>query len=288
MHKTLIFLTLFFKLGYGLYTCYTNVCEQLQYQNNNNYQFFDPNTFGQAIHPDPTNIIRSNSQFRDFVNSNVDCTGKYCVKKNNEYSFSCSGRGSKDCYHVEHMYDVNGNDPGIPAMCRSCKNIPGNMVMAYGRWNSALGGLAGSNYTLSKMEKISVYSLLNMVNARNSIAACCNRMYRREVMEINLIENIIVDTSNTLYPEICDDEENCNCDLDSECGCDCDFNDGDIIMEYQKANLGINIVILILLVFIFVGIIYFIRKQNRANYEKINDNQKEKTELFGISPNQNV
>lgn len=213
--NSLKILVLFLVLGAaGAAKCYTKTCKQ-NYKTD--YVFYDSTTYGGDIHPNPTTPISANRQYRDFVNSVQPCSGNLC----NGQTYSCSKRGTKNCYHVEHIIDQNGNDPQIPASCGKCRNVPGNMVMANGQWNSAVGGLAGSSYSAANSEKRLVYGDTIVNRAYASISACCNRMGAQMhpmVMAMDIDPNVT-------YSESCDDDMECNCDSGIECGCDCDYDD---------------------------------------------------------------
>src|ERR1700753_2039308 len=106
-----------------IHTRNTNVYNS-EWNNNKNYNFYDPNTFGINIYSDPCTKINTNQDFRKYVDANIKCIGFWCV--NNK--FICGRNGNTHCYHVEHIIDING-----PEFDADSKNIAGNMVMAYGR-----------------------------------------------------------------------------------------------------------------------------------------------------------
>ena len=116
--------------------------------NNDNYQFFDPNTFGIDIYEDPCEPIK-NINFKNKINIVSECIGLWCVNK----SFNCKNHMTQECYNVEHIIDTKGMEFKDP----SCKNIAGNLVMAYGRWNSQLGARAKYHYDDNMNEKNMIY-----------------------------------------------------------------------------------------------------------------------------------
>lgn len=88
----------------------------------------------------------SRDEYRNYIKDTVPCTGNWC--RNNE--FRCqSGFIDRECYHVEHIIDVkNSLGPnGDPA-----KNIKGNYIMAYSRWNMELGKLCWEDVAAEKAE----------------------------------------------------------------------------------------------------------------------------------------
>ncbi len=231
-------------------TCYTNYCKQRYNLNGNaRYQFFDLRTFGDDIHPNPTGIIRNNNDFRKYIKDNVQCTGMYCVEK----QYKCSSRGDKNCYHVEHMYDKNGKDPLIPSKCKPCKDIPGNMVMAAGTWNAALGGVARGNYQANIAEKTEIYGQLAMSKALNNIMNCCRNNFGVDHPS-TIVPEKLFDSNDTSYDSSCDDDSPCNCDSDADCGCDCDFDDADSIINGLDAIMAFSFVFGSLILLFVIGI----------------------------------
>ncbi len=216
----------------------------LRHATNDGNMFFDAATYGGDVHPEPGVPLTRNRDFRAVVNARLPCDGAYCVGG----AFACAATGSTMCYHVEHIIDVNGADPRFPPQCKRCKLVPGNMIMAAGPWNTAVGGLAGSNYAAAQSEKTSVYGEAIMSRAAAYVAACCAELHvlldapdnwappepmlhRVMASGWNPVGNMpltlifVGDISNyTEYDAACDDADECNCDSDSDCGCDCDYD----------------------------------------------------------------
>jgi hypothetical protein len=115
---------------------------------NNNYQFYDPNTFGVNIYKNPCKVIKYNKNFLNTINQNIKCKGKWCI---NDIFGNCQGN-ARNCYEVEHIIDKGG--PHLPGYC---KNIAANLVMAWGKWNSQLGNMARYDYNASYEEKHEIY-----------------------------------------------------------------------------------------------------------------------------------
>ena len=187
-------------------------------EGNSQYAFFDETTFGIDLHTDPCKPITRTTEFRNYVNQHIHCTGKHCVNG----LFKCRHAGDKNCYHVEHIIDLNG-----PELCHNgCKNIMANLVMTWGRWNSALGGLARYYYNESMCEKEFVYGKEIVARVREMIGKC--------------MKNEIVD-----YDKECDRDGDCDCTADNDCGCDCDLEGG----EGERENLDeIKLLYLIVIV----------------------------------------
>ena len=153
------------------------------------------------------------SKFRNFVNKKIQCTGIHCI----DNQFKCRQGGNKDCYHVEHIIDENQGD--LITCKNGCKNIAANLVMAWGRWNSALGGLGHVNYKESLSEKIRVYGKRRVENVIEQILLCdrFNNELKRDKIELQVVN------TNSTYDKDCDSVEDCDCNTDADCGCDCDF-----------------------------------------------------------------
>jgi hypothetical protein len=211
--------------------------EQWNITGNQNYRFFDSRTFGIDLpNKDPCTKVSRNSKFRDYINRNFQCDGIWC-----QYGkFKCDERGEKSCYHVEHIIDENGSEYRD---CDSCKNIYGNMVMAYGQWNSELGGLASRYYMDAQEEKRIVYGTNIVDRVKNLITYCYNLEPKTSPVHD--------------YDPECDTIEPCNCDSDSECGCDCDYDLETIPSDNSKY---IHLIVAIGAVVLLVGIILLMAK----------------------------
>jgi hypothetical protein len=123
---------------------HTKVFNSWNTQQNNNNSFFDTLTFGIEVFHDPCTPIPTNKKFKDFVNSNIRCTGDRCIKG----KFNCIKGNNVDCYNVEHIFDKRNGS------LYKNKNIAANMVMAWGEWNQQLGRIS---YTESMTEKMIIY-----------------------------------------------------------------------------------------------------------------------------------
>ena len=125
----------------------------------------------------------------------------------------------------------------------NAKNIAANLVMAWGRWNGAIGSLANKDYDSSSFEKSKIYTLEKMNEVRKKIEEC-HKLSKRSIDNFN----------ETYYDNECSDEYNCECDdIDSNCGCDCsayDFNSEPlyIIIGLLTTFTGVCLVIIISLI----------------------------------------
>ena len=111
----------------------------------------------------------------------MECVGEWCVEPLDQDNniFSCSG--TKDCYHVEHIIDKKNPEYDD----EECVMIAGNLVMAYSRWNSGLGGMSRYNYTNSEQEKTEVYGKDNINKIRNIIEKCNSKCVNKYIQDDN-------------------------------------------------------------------------------------------------------
>lgn len=147
---------------------HTKIYDELWDGKNDNNMFYDNNTFGLNIYQDPCKKITNNKYFRDYVNNHTECTGKWCI----DGIFGNCGGSERNCYEVEHIIDKNGPEFNVST---SCKNIAGNIVMAWGKWNSALGGLASFDYKANINEKKIVYGRHMIEMVKLQIQRCDSR-----------------------------------------------------------------------------------------------------------------
>ena len=206
--------------------------------NNKNNQYYVAKTMGSG-----SNRV-SNSVFRNNINKHLKCEGEYCV--NNKYS--CKKPGDTNCYHVEHIIDINGpeyrNHP-------ECKDISGNKIMAAGKWNTGLGGYANVDYYLAQREKELIYGSDIINTAHTNIRKC-----------ISTKLSSLITTPNSTYIDKCLGDT-CSCDSDDICGCECDF-------EYEEFNYGYLYAILTLVgvscIINTIGCICYIKNRRIPNY----------------------
>ena len=135
---------------------------------NANSEFYDSRTFGIDIYEDACTPITDNVVFKNFVNDALTCIGKWCI----DNTFNCIHRDTQNCYNVEHIIDTKGQE----FTDAKCKQISGNLVMAYGKWNSQLGSRAGikngSYYYESINEKELIYGKDRVDSVRSLIIRC--------------------------------------------------------------------------------------------------------------------
>lgn len=119
------------------------------------HDLFDAGTFLPSIGYDACTPL-TNQQYRALLGSlRVGCTGAWCVNG----TFSCK---QSDCYEVEHIIDrANSHN--------NCgRDIAGNMIMAYSRWNHQLGALSWQDV---REEKSRVYGRI-FLQAMDNILKC--------------------------------------------------------------------------------------------------------------------
>ncbi len=140
--------------------------------NNSDYIYFQDNTFGITLYKNPCQIVETNKIFREFVNQNIQCNGKWCYYTD----FECVNTQTK-CYHVERVIDVSGNE-----FYPECKMVAGNLVMIYGKWHNELNALSYVDAQAEKKEILGnkyeqIYSTINeccvrMINHNRSYNKC--------------------------------------------------------------------------------------------------------------------
>ena len=97
--------------------------------------------------------------------NNIVCSGKWC---NEEGGFGCQVGNSQDCYNQEHIIDLKNSDPEFGNAFE--KDILGNFIMAYGRWNQELGRLR--DWESIKNEKREIYRSEIFDKAYKNVKEC--------------------------------------------------------------------------------------------------------------------
>lgn len=137
------------------YTQYWNI------EGNSNSLFYNNQTFGSQIFRDPCVIISDLSLIKKIINSQISCTGKWCQSG----EFLC--QTSPDCYDLQYLIPLNG-----PEFQNSCKNITGNLVMSWKRWNQDIQKLIVDNYQNALTELNTILGLDTLILARSLIETC--------------------------------------------------------------------------------------------------------------------
>lgn len=133
--------------------------------NENNY-FYVNETYGMDIYEDVCKKV-TNQVFREYVKKRIECEGEWCIEE--EFKCKKGEKVIKECYEVEHIIDRKGEE----YTGKECnKDIAGNLVMAYGKWNMELGTIARKDYNSSEKEKGEVYGKERMRKVREIIERC--------------------------------------------------------------------------------------------------------------------
>lgn len=101
-----------------------------------------PNTYGGLLHEDICQKISRKKYIKLLDQNNVKCTGDWCINN----TFSCS---KQPCYNMEHIIDLENS---LPNITKEDKNILGNVVMAYSKWNIQVGNLKWNDVEIEKRE----------------------------------------------------------------------------------------------------------------------------------------
>lgn len=127
---------------------------------------FLPQTFLGQLHDYRCIVLSDNAseRRREYIkilkDYGVECTGDWCVNG----KFDCRQKDSRNCYNLEHIVDLrNSVADGYN------KNILGNMVMAYGKWNQEMGGM---KWPKVEVEKRRVYGDTIVDHAIANIIEC--------------------------------------------------------------------------------------------------------------------
>jgi hypothetical protein len=136
--------------------------EYIKISNANSY-FYDENSYGLNYFNKCTSFSIAN-KYRKYIQKNIPCTKEWCI--DNEWKCVINGKKTNDCYHVEHIIEKD--------ICGNCnKNIAGNFIMAYGRWNTQMGNLGQKyNHSIVLNEKRIVYGDEIVNQAIESIKYC--------------------------------------------------------------------------------------------------------------------
>lgn len=230
--------------------------------------FFDDRTYGYKTRFALT-IVKTRATFLQKIA--VKCTGRYCT--NGE--FSC--KNNPDCYHVEHIIDMNGPEFGRG---NACKDIVANKVMAYSRWNQALGGKTkgGLNgYATVAIEKEEVYGKDVMRIVRSKIRECIENTITVASPVILTPPTIFHNKRDYIQDDYCEVDEDCGCDPDSTCDCECPEDYVDEVSEilvltelkdyYKNVVIFLSIFSVIVLILFVVGVVVVFREKNKLDVQ---------------------
>jgi hypothetical protein len=112
--------------------------------------FFQRNTYiGALPHIDPCTPMKKDAYVSLLKKNGITCNGKWCV----DGEWKCSWGNSEDCYNLEHIIDTKNSDPEFGPEYK--KDIVGNYIFAYGKWNQQNGRL--KDWENIKNEKLEIY-----------------------------------------------------------------------------------------------------------------------------------
>lgn len=112
---------------------------------------FLKNTFipqQQKAYYDPCRNITRPEYIQILKNLNIKCSGSWCI----DGEFKCKSGDSINCYNMEHIIDRKNS---IEETFNLNKDILGNVLMAYGKWNQQVGNLP--TWDDIKAEKMEIY-----------------------------------------------------------------------------------------------------------------------------------
>lgn len=133
---------------------------------------------------DPCMPLTKTEYIQLLKKNGIYCSGKWCI----DGEWKCQYGDSQECYNLEHIIDQKNSDPEFGSKYN--KNILGNYIMAYGRWNQQIGRV--QDWELIKKEKEEVYKDI-FRSASNSVKRCSHSFFDDEMIEdeINDIENFV-------------------------------------------------------------------------------------------------
>ncbi len=115
-------------------------------EGNFHFNFFLTDTFLQehrctALSEDGTE--RRKQYLKLLQDNDIPCSGDWCI----DDKFKCQRGNSQSCYNLEHIIDISNS-----MLEHQNKNIVGNIIMAYGKWNQQVGQLVWQNVEIEKRE----------------------------------------------------------------------------------------------------------------------------------------
>jgi hypothetical protein len=212
--------------------CFTTVCKEHPAS-----FLYDAGTFG----GDNAALLRStpldaNRRFR--AAQGACAASDLCLNG----AYACAAHGDTACFHVLRIVTVFDLPPGCPL---ECTMVPGNMVMASGAWNSALGGLALTNSAAALSEKAEVMGARIVNSSLGFVSTCCGLAVSPGPV-----------TGPTTYDHLCD-TAGCNCDA-LGCGCDCDFEITPDTFGFLYAFIHSNYAIMSVILFVVVALFFYL------------------------------
>lgn len=139
-----------------------------------NRTFFLPETFlskHRCMALSENGSIRRRQFLQLLQSEGVTCQGDWCI----DNKFKCDSGNSKSCYNLEHIIDLKNS-----ILPHWNKNIAGNIVMAYGKWNQEMGQLT---WPMVELEKREIYGN-DLVNRAILNLQFCHLKHSTPVQEI--------------------------------------------------------------------------------------------------------
>ena len=131
----------------------------LKFKNEREDFLFLKNTYA------PVDICKPYKGRKNFINTLPECVGEWCNNGAGANGYKCTNKNQ--CYQVEHIIDKNGVTDEYLNSCN--KDIYGNLVMAYGRWNSEIGQRP---WHMVRQEKQEIYKDI-FRKAEEAVLECC-------------------------------------------------------------------------------------------------------------------
>lgn len=162
----------------GVSTCQhtKTFTEKWNITHNDNYYFYDSETFGMDFQPCED---MSYKKFKMFIDENVNCEGIWCMG----YGYLCKNNDT-DCYQPDYIISSELEEYN--------KDIMANMVLSYGKWNFEIKKLLETNYSDSLIEKEIVYTNERVSKAREWIKSC--HIIKRMDKSISIVTIIFLPT----------------------------------------------------------------------------------------------
>jgi hypothetical protein len=117
--------------------------------------FFMRDSYGGFLNIDPCTPMPSSqsSAKKKFISilkeNGIECEGRWCI----DDEWKCGFGDSEECYNLEHIIDKKNSDVEFGDDYN--KNILGNFIFAYGKWNQQIGRIR--DWESIKNEKREIY-----------------------------------------------------------------------------------------------------------------------------------
>lgn len=147
--------------------------------------FFSRDTYlGHYPKLDPCTVLTKNQYIKLLKDNGGKCSGKWCI----DGEWKCRSGDSQECYNLEHIIDSKNSDTEFGPSFN--KNILGNYIFAYGRWNQEIGRI--KDWSSIKNEKKEVYGKDIFDRAYQTVYECHKGYIEKEETNLNGILYIIV------------------------------------------------------------------------------------------------